>query len=176
MTQIIWKVFRTVYDSLEEAFCAFLVGVMVACLMAQVGMRWITGMGLAWTEELSRFMFLWAVFVGAALVAKYNAHVRITAQFLLMPPKARLVFRMLTDAIWIGFNLFIAWQSWQIIREGLQFPEISPTLKVVKAYVEMIIPLGFLFMSWRIVEGYLIRWRKGTLIELVHYAQEKEVS
>jgi TRAP-type C4-dicarboxylate transport system permease small subunit len=175
MPQTVSKLFRRVYDHLEEAFCALLVGVMVACLMAQVGVRWTTGMGLAWTEELSRFTFLWTVFVGAALVAKQNSHVRITAQFLLLPVKVRLALRVLTDAIWIGFNLYIAWQSWQIIREGLLFPEISPTLKIVKAYVEVIIPFGFAFMSWRILEGYIIRWRRGTLLELVRYVQEKEV-
>lgn len=155
------------YDNFEEFFCAFSMGIMVACLMIQVGVRWATGSGMAWTEELSRYSFLWTVFIGAALVAKHGSHVRITAQFMLMPVKARLVFRFFTDLMWIGFNLYFAWLSWQVIYGGLSFPEYSPVLGIVRGYVEMIIPLGFVLMSWRIVEGYIKRWRQGTLTELV---------
>ncbi len=170
------RLLRTIYDNFEEAFSALSVGVMVACLMLQVGARWVTGAGVAWTEELSRFAFLWAVFVGAALVAKHGTHVRISAQYLLMPPKTRLVFRAFTDLLWVCFNLYIAWLSWEVIRGGLEFPELSPTLKIVRGYVELIIPFGFVLMSWRIVEGYIIRWRKGTLVEMVQEIHEREAS
>ena len=80
-------VIRKFYDNFEEILSVTCVGVMVACLMLQVGARWVTGAGIPWTEELSRFSFLWAVFASAALVAKHGTHVRITAQYLLMPPQ-----------------------------------------------------------------------------------------
>lgn len=165
---------RFTYDNFEEGFSAFTVGLMVACLMLQVGARWVTGQGVAWTEELSRYTFLWTVFVGAAMVAKHGSHVRISAQFLLLPPKGRLVFRIIADAIWVCCNLYIAWLSWQVISSGLEFPELSPTLKIVRGYVEMIIPFGFVLMSWRIVEGYITRLRRGTLLDLVMEIQDKE--
>ena len=158
---------RKLYDHFEEILSVTCVGVMVACLMLQVGARWVTGSGVPWTEELSRFAFLWTVFSAAPLVAKQCAHVRITAQYLLMPPKYRLGFRFFTDVIWIGFNLYIAWASWEVVSSGLQFPELSPTLKIVRSYVEMIIPFGFVLMSFRIAEGYVVRWKNGTLLELV---------
>ena len=168
------RLLRTIYDNFEEAFSALCVGVMVACLMIQVGARWLSGDGVPWTEELSRFSFLWAVFLGAALVAKHGTHVRISAQYLLMPPKVRLVFRMFTDALWVCMNLYVAWLSVQVIESGLAFPELSPTLNIVRSYVEMIIPFGFVLMSWRIIESYIRRWRNGTLIDLVQDKHEVE--
>jgi len=167
------SIIRKLYDNFEEILSVVCVGVMVACLMLQVGARWIGGQGLPWTEELSRFAFLWAVFSAAALVAKHGSHVRITAQYLLMPPKYRLGFRIFTDMIWVAFNIYIAWTSWEVVSSGLEFPELSPTLKIVRGYVEMIIPFGFVLMSWRIVENYVIRFRNGTLLELVQEEFEK---
>jgi len=172
MSNPITSILRKLYDNLEELLSVLCVGVMVACLMLQVGARWFGGHGLPWTEELSRFAFLWTVFSAAPLVAKQCGHVRITAQFLLLPPKYRLGFRIFTDTIWIGFNLYIAWTSWQVISSGLMFPELSPTLKIVRGYVEMIIPFGFVLMSWRIVENYVLRFRNGTLLELVQEEYE----
>lgn len=165
---------RKFYDNFEEAFCVLTMGAMVVCLMLQVGVRWATGAGIAWTEELSRYTFLWTVFVGAALVAKYNTHVRITAQYLLLPVKARLVFRFFTDVLWICFNLYVAWLSWDVIQSSLMFPEVSPTFNIVRAYVEMIIPAGFVLMSWRIVEVYAKAFRQGTLTDLVQQVYDKE--
>jgi TRAP-type C4-dicarboxylate transport system permease small subunit len=37
----------------------------------------------------------------------------------------------------------------------------------------MIIPFGFVLMSWRIVENYFLRWKNGTLVELVQEEFEK---
>ncbi|MCP3888903.1 MAG: TRAP transporter small permease [Desulfobulbaceae bacterium] len=168
------SIYRKIYDNFEEVLCVVCVGVMVACLMLQVGMRWTTGHGVAWTEELSRYSFLWTVFFAAILVAKQGAHVRISAQYLLMPPKYRLFFRIFTDIIWVAFNLYVAWISWNVIQGGLLYPEISPTLKIVRGYVEMIIPFSFIFMSFRIVEGYFVRWKQGTLLGLVQENFEAE--
>ena len=129
------------------------------------------GSSLAWTEELSRYSFLWAVYVGAALAVKRGGHVRITAQFMFLPTRWRLVCRAVGDIIWIGFSLYVAWIGLACIEEGLYYPEVSPTLGVVKAWVECIIPFSFVLVSWRIVEEYVVRWRNGTLGELVRYEE-----
>ena len=77
--------FKQLYDNFEEGACALFVAVMVLCLFLQVAMRIAVGSSLAWTEELSRYSFLWAVYVGAALAVKRGGHVRITAQFMFLP-------------------------------------------------------------------------------------------
>lgn len=165
------SVLKTVYDNLEEGACALFVGVMVVCLFLQVAMRIAVGSSLAWTEELSRYSFLWSVYVGAALAVKKGGHVRITAQFMLLSTRWRLIFRILGDIIWIGFSLYVAWIGLACIEEGLYYPEVSPTLGIVKAWVESIIPFSFVLVSWRIVEEYLVRWKNGTLEELVRYEE-----
>ena len=146
--------FKQLYDNFEEGACALFVAVMVLCLFLQVAMRIAVGSSLAWTEELSRYSFLWAVYVGAALAVKRGGHVRITAQFMFLPT-----------------SLYVAWIGLACIEEGLYYPEVSPTLGVVKAWVECIIPFSFVLVSWRIVEEYVVRWRNGTLGELVRYEE-----
>lgn len=158
---------RWLYDHFEEILSVTCMGAMVLCLVVQVGMRSFTGAGVPWSEELSRYTFLWATFAAVPMVAKHAAHVRISAQFLLFPLRYRLYFRILCDLVWVVFNILIAWWSWDVIRSGIEFPELSPTLGIVRAYIEMIIPLSFIAMSWRIIENYYIRWRDGTLAGLV---------
>ena len=79
------------------------------------------GSALAWTEELSRYCFIWTVYIGMSLATKRLAQVRITAQFLKMPLKMRLFFRILSDMICVAFNVMIAWYAWEVIRENYEF-------------------------------------------------------
>jgi len=165
---------RTIYDNLEEWFASSFLAIMILCLALQVLVRIFTGKALDWAEEMSRFTFIWAVYIGSSLAAKRGAHVRISAQFLLAPVGVRLFFRILADALWVAFSIFFAVIGVQMVADALKFPETSPTLKITKAYVEMIIPIAFIMMSFRTVELYIRHWRRGTLAALVDV--EKEMS
>lgn len=167
------QLLKKLYDNFEEIVCTFFVGVMIFALTTQTVWRVFTGSSFAWTEELSRYSFIWAVFFAAALAVKRSAHVRITAQFMKASLKTRLFFRVISDLIWIGFNIFFVFVCWETIQEGLDFPEISPTLHVVKAKVEMILPASFLLTSFRIIEDYVRHYRAGSLLAMVKYEEQQ---
>lgn len=158
---------RKLYDNFEAYICVMLLAVMILCLTLQVVIRIVSGGSLAWAEEMSRFCFIGTVYLGTAVAAQRLAHVRVTAQFMLMPVKARLAFRIFADLILIGFNLSLAYLSAGFVAEAVEFGEISATLGINIAYVEAVIPIGALLMSWRIVESYLIRMKNRRLYELV---------
>ena len=166
-------VMRKLYDNLEAYICVILLAVMILCLTLQVIIRVVSGGSLAWAEEMSHFCFIGTVYLGTAVAAQRLAHVRVTAQFMLLPVKARLAFRLFADLILIGFNLSLAYLSAGFVAEAVEFGEISATLGINIAYVEAVIPAGALLMSWRIVESYLIRLKTGRLHELV--ALETEI-
>lgn len=149
-----------------------MLGAMILCLSAQVLVRMTIGSSIAWTEELSRYTFLWSVYLGTALVAKRGAHVRVTAQFLWMKDNMRMFFRVLGDIIWVCMLIVVAFNSLPVIEEGFEFPEMSPTMHFAKAWVESIIPLSFVLVAWRIVADYYIRWKSGTLNGLVRFEED----
>ncbi|WP_050813969.1 TRAP transporter small permease [Pseudodesulfovibrio mercurii] len=145
-----------------------LIATMVFALTLQVFMRFVLSSSLAWTEELSRYSFIWSVYMGGVLAVKHTQHVRITAQLLVLPPKIRVAVLMFTDTIWIVANFFIAYQSVQVLKCAFEFPEISPTLGIVKGYVEAMLPASFLLMNLRLIMKY---WHLVKNHELMSLAQ-----
>ena len=67
------SILKKIYDYFEEGMCCIMLSAMILCLAAQVVARMTVGTSIAWTEELSRYTFLWSVYLGAALVAKRGA-------------------------------------------------------------------------------------------------------
>lgn len=152
-----------VYRNLEQYLCAFLMVLMVFCLGAQVFFRFVLNASLTWSEELSRFAFIWLVYMGAVLGAKERIHIRVTAFHRLLPAAARGWVIPGADLLWIAINLTFAWQGALQVGHLMRFSYISPALQWNMALIYSVVPVGFLLMSLRILEGYWRDWRQGTL-------------
>jgi TRAP-type C4-dicarboxylate transport system permease small subunit len=154
------------FTNFEENLCMLFLGAMVFALTLQVFMRFFLSSSLAWTEELSRYTFIWSVYMGGVLAVKHGQHVRITAQFMVLPPKCRVALRVFTDCVWILANFFIAYQSGLALENAFAFPEVSPTLGIVKGYVEAMLPVSFLLMNVRLIMGYWKLFKDHDLMSL----------
>ncbi len=151
-----------------------LVATMVFALTLQVFMRFVFSSSLAWTEELSRYSFIWSVYMGGVLAVKHSQHVRITAQFLIFPPKVRVAIMMFTDLLWIAVNFFIAYHSCVALESAFEFPEISPTMGIVKGYVEAMLPLSFMLMNMRLIMKYWELIKNNDLMSLAEISGGEE--
>lgn len=139
---------------------AFFLTCTVLFLFIQVIFRYVVGKSLPWTEELSRYAFLCLVYIGTALAAKTRSHIRVTAQFKILPPKIQNFMIMLADLIWIVFNCVVIWQGILQYQQMSQYPLISPVMLWNLKYLFLVIPICFALQIFRITEGYYL-WFKG---------------
>jgi TRAP-type C4-dicarboxylate transport system permease small subunit len=113
---------------------------------------------IAWGEELSRMAFVWFVFLGATYAARLAAHNRVTFQFKIFPKIVGNISMLIADLIWIVFNCTMIYFSIIVIKEGFQYPEYSPTLDWVMAYIFLIFPLAFSLMTIRIIQVNIMKF------------------
>jgi len=62
---------------LVEGFVIIGATVLVTIVTIEVGLRYIFGYSLIFTEEFSRYLMVWIVFVGSALAVKDSSHISI---------------------------------------------------------------------------------------------------
>src|SRR5699024_6291291 len=96
------------WDNIEQIIASLLLLSMVVLLTIQVFSRFILHSSVPWTEEASRYVFLSLVYVGVSLVAKQNAHIRIVDHMKLLPKRFKGLLLLISDIIWIGFNVIVA--------------------------------------------------------------------
>ena len=110
--------------SLTEWVIVALTGALFAILFLQVLLRYV-GIGFVWVEELSIAMFIWLVFLGAALAFRRGEHpvVEIGAQALerrLSPGGMRRLHTLLTGLLVTVLGVLavglvaMAWQTRQL--------------------------------------------------------------
>ena len=163
---------RWVWDNLEEVFCAFFLVSTVILMTSQVISRFFFGKAIASSEELARIAFLIMVYLATSLACKQGRHVRVTAQFKLLPSHWRKYFIMFSDVIWLFFNAVVVWQGYLLYLSMNQFPLRSAVLGWDLKYAFAVIPFAFLLQSIRILERYYKLYRAGQLEQLATDGEE----
>ena len=85
--------------------------VMLACIVAQVVMRYVVGQSLSWSEELAVLMFAWATLGGLALGVREGFHVRLDVLLDLLPPAVRRRAERAIEALTALLGAYLAWSG-----------------------------------------------------------------
>jgi len=118
-------------------------GVMACAVFLNVVLRYGFGSGIAASEELSRLLFVWMVFIGATAAYPRGEHMAFTS--LLLAFKHRLVLiRSITVLVRLLVLLgcvFLGHGAWQQVVIGMN------SVSVVLAYPVALLPLPVLLSS-----------------------------
>jgi TRAP-type C4-dicarboxylate transport system permease small subunit len=155
------KKFLHFINDIEGYICRTLLALFVTLLFAQIISRELFGHSLSWTEELSVYMFVWFVYFGACYSARLSAHNRVTFQYKLMPFWLPPILELITDIIWIGFNLFMAYMSYDFVFNKMNLFWKSQTLGIPMKYIYLILPIAFTLMTIRILQVNYLKFVKG---------------
>lgn len=79
---------RTLWQTIEYLATLFFLATL-AVMFIQVISRYAIGTAVPWTDETSRFLFIGAVYLGAAVCQLNSAHIRVTVIVELVPPRVR---------------------------------------------------------------------------------------
>ena len=152
-------------DEFENYFAQILLAIFVLLLFIQVVLRMTFGHTLAWSEELSRFAFVWFVFLGASHGARVGAHSRVSVQFRFLPSKVRDYILAFADLLWVIFNSILVYKGIMNVIGMIEFPYSSPTLGWSMAYIYAIIPFCFFMMTIRIIQVNYLKFVKNVQID-----------
>jgi gluconokinase len=150
-------------DSLMAACLA----VMAVAVFVNVVLRYGFGSGIAASEELSRLLFVWMVFIGATVAYPRGEHMAFTSLVGLLkhrPLAMRLMTLLIRLLVLLGAGL-LAWGAWQQVVVGLG------SRSVVLAYPTALLPLPAFLCSTAI--GLMALWEivRNQPLDLGHGAE-----
>ena len=149
------------FDNIESYICRLLLVVFATLLMTQIVAREVFGFSISWIEELSVFLFVWFAYFGASHAAKIAAHNRVVFQFKPFPHIVRKVTETIADLIWLAFNLYFVYLSYDFVFHKMNLFWKSQTLGIPMKYVYLVLPIAFSLMSFRVIQVNYLKWVKG---------------
>ena len=130
-------------QSLAQWLMAMCLGVMAVAVFFNVVLRYGFGSGIAASEELSRLLFVWMVFIGATAAYPAGEHMAFTSFVagLRHHPKLIQALTVLIRLLVIASCVMLGRGAWQQVEVGLS------SNSVVLGYPNWLLPLPVLLSS-----------------------------
>lgn len=130
---------------------------LMACLVTvtsyQVFSRYVLRSPLGWSEELSRYVFVWIVFLAAWAAFKEGGHLAMDLVVGRLRPVLRRWIGKLIDGILLLFLLFVITTAPEIL--GITARQTSAVLNIPMSYVYLALPTAAVLMIGEILLGWL---------------------
>ena len=138
-----------IFNKIEEWILVVLMSALAVIVFLQVIFRLFSG-SLPWSEEISRYITIWASFLGASYGFRYGAHIGVEAFKAWLPFRARRVVDLLANLAVIILAALMMYYGYSIIvNVHLKFGQVSPAMRMPMWIAYLAIPVGYLFMILR---------------------------
>lgn len=153
------KLLKWLDDNLEEILMMIFLALIVVIMGIQVIMRYIFRNSLMWPEELSRYFFIWFVFLGISYGVKKNAHIRVDIVEVLIPRTAK-VLGVIQDIAFAVFCICLYQPGMKVMEMMMQTGQTSPAIGIPMYIVYFSLMVGLTLTPLRILQKYLLKLRK----------------
>ncbi|WP_106496465.1 TRAP transporter small permease [Lentibacillus sp. Marseille-P4043] len=145
------------------------VGLLFLCLfflviLLQIVTRYM-GISVIWTEEVANYSFIWAVFMGAAVMVNRREHFNFDLLQRKLKGKGKVSLNIFNDIVLILFNIVIFLLGIQIVNEFWNYTWATiPEMK-----------MGYIWIAIPIMAITMIIYSAAHLMQHVKMVTDKEV-
>jgi TRAP-type C4-dicarboxylate transport system permease small subunit len=133
--------------TLTEWVVAVLGVALVALVSVAVFCRYFLNIGIDWSDEVSRLVFIWLVLLGAYLAFKRKSHAVVTVLSNALPEKLKRYHALLVGLLEAAFMFVVAWFGVVQVMDTAKFGQVTPGLGVPMSWMYMVIPVTALMIT-----------------------------
>ena len=167
------KVLKAFDEHFEEYLMNFCLWGLVFLMTLQIFCRYVLNSPLSWTDEVSRYLFVWFTFMGVSYCTLTDNHIRIDILETLVP-KLKKPFMFIGDAMVLAFALYMYIPSWKQLLDLKARKVTSPALMIPMWIVYLSLFLALTLVTIRLIEKY-IRYFTGKQYILTKGPMETDV-
>lgn len=126
-----------------------LFGGLVSLSFVSVFSRYVLNFSLTWAEELTRYMFVWLVYLGASLCIRRRKHIVMDIVIASMKPGMKRIFSVINNIIMLAFVLVLAQQGFRMMP--ILSTQASTALQLPMSFVYAAVPVSAILMALYLV-------------------------
>ena len=129
---------------LLEVVAGLLIGAITVLVTVQVFSRYVLNDTPPWSEEVCRYLFIWASFLGACVAMGRASHLGVDSLVTRLPAGSRDVLRHAVTALVAVFCGLLVWQGAALVPA--MATQRSPSMGISLQYVFAAVPIAALIM------------------------------
>ncbi|MCF7944149.1 MAG: TRAP transporter small permease [Spirochaetia bacterium] len=153
------KILTWLDDYFESIFMVPLLFSMSIIIGIQVFMRYVAKNSLAWSEEVSRYMFIYLMYFGISYGVRKGRHIRILVFTNLFSLRVRKILMLISDILFLIFAVIIALQSTEVAQLIARLGQITASTEISMSVVYSAVPIGFTLVTIRLMQNLVYKIR-----------------
>lgn len=146
-------------ENLEETLMVLFLAAMTLIMGIQVFSRYALGASLSWSEELTRYIFIWAGFLSVSYCTKKCISIKIEQFVALFPKRGKALFKVVNHTLELVLFLYLIPFAWKYLMSAVASGQTSPALGLPMYYVQAAPFAGFLLTAFRVLQRWIAEWR-----------------
>ncbi|MDD2979408.1 MAG: TRAP transporter small permease [Hespellia sp.] len=151
------KVLKWLDKYFEEAVLVVLLCLMMLIMGIQVTARYALGSSLSWSEEITRYLFIWSGFLSASFCVKKGASVKIEQLVSAFPRKVTHLLRVVSYTIEIIFFTYLIPFAVSYVQSAVTSRQLSPACSIPMYFIQLSTLFSFVLCDIRLVQKMVQR-------------------
>lgn len=145
-------------DNFEKIFLVVGLIAIICFITLQTVYRYIvssvleTAGAMVWTEEVSRYIFIWITYLALCVAIKKRSSIRIDIIYDKLPKRWQDISWIVVHGCFLLLTLVIAVTGWSQIERLIQFPQYTTATRIPFLIPYLVLPIGFGLMSLRLLQ------------------------
>ena len=138
------KYIKEILIKFDSFVCVILISLNFFLIALSVILRYLFNISLFWVPELSSYLYLWFVFLGAILVTEKRSHLKMDFFRERLPYNIKILIEFIFNLLIICFLVIILIGSVKLIQ--VNYPLRSPVLKIPEVIALFCVQINAFFI------------------------------
>lgn len=152
-------------ENIEEFLLVAFLVIMTSVMGVQITMRYIFNNSLVWSEELTRYLFVWSTFISISYCIKNQSSIQIENLFNVVPKSVQKVMALVAKITILLFFLYVFKFALEVVQSTYKNGQRSPAMGLPMYVVQASTVVGFLLCIVRQVQD-LFKTLKHSKLEI----------
>lgn len=153
------KILSWLNNSLEESLMIVSLILMMIIMGIQVFSRYVLGAAPSWSEEITRYLFVWAGFLSVSYCTKKCVSIKIEQFVALFPKRGRAAFKLVNHTIELTFFFYLIPFAVKYLMSAFESGQLSPACGIPMYYIQAAPLVSFVLVAVRIIQRWWIEFQ-----------------
>lgn len=145
--------------NLEEILMIVLLSAMTLIMGIQVFSRYVLRISLTWSEEITRYLFIWSAFLSVSLCTRKCISIKIDQFIKIFPRRGEAFFKVLNLTISFIFFAYLIPYAAVYLKSTIDSGQVSPACGIPMYWVQSAPLICFSLTGVRLIQRWVINLR-----------------
>lgn len=146
-------------ENLEEFLMVMLLIAMTLIMGIQVFARYALGESLSWSEEITRYLFIWSGFISVSYCTKKCISIKIEQFVGMFPKRGQAIFKVVNHTFELLLFFYLIPYAFLYLKSAFESGQVSPACQIPMYYIQAAPLVSFVLVAFRIIQRWIIEFR-----------------